>query len=32
MVRGNLKTAKFKKDIRTGTVQMRKLERTLKKL
>jgi len=32
MVRGNLKTAKFKKDIRAGSVQMRKLERSLKKL
>ncbi len=32
MVRGNLKTAKFKKDIRAGGVKMRKLERQLKKL
>ena len=32
MVRGNLKTAKFKKDIRSGNVQMRKLERKLNKL
>ena len=32
MVRGNLKTAKYKKDIRAGNVKMRKLERQLKKL
>ena len=32
MVRGNLKKAKFKKDIKAGSVQMRKLERRLKKL
>ena len=32
MVRGKLKTAKFKKDVRAGNVQMRKLERQLKKL
>ncbi len=32
MVRGNLKTAKFKKDIRAGNVQMRRLTRQLKKL
>jgi hypothetical protein len=32
MVRGNLKTAKFKKDIRANNVKMRKLERQLKKL
>jgi len=32
MVRGNLKTAKFKKDIKAGNVSMRKLTRQLKKL
>ena len=32
MVRGNLKTAKFKKDIKAGNVKMRKLERQLKKV
>jgi hypothetical protein len=32
MVRGELKTAKLKKDIRTNSVKMRKLERQLKKL
>jgi len=32
MVRGNLKTAKFKKDVRAGHVTMRRLERQLKKL
>ena len=32
IVRGNLKTAKFKKDVRAGNVKMRKLERQLKKL
>ena len=32
MVRGNLKTAKFKKDIKAGNVKMRKLERQLKKI
>ena len=32
MVRGNLKTAKYKKDVRAGNVKMRKLERQLKKL
>ena len=32
MVRGNLKKAKFKKDIRSGSVQLRKLERQLKRL
>ena len=32
MVRGTLKTAKYKKDIRAGNVKMRKLERQLKKL
>ena len=32
MVRGNLKTAKYKKDIRSNNVKMRKLERQLKKL
>ena len=32
MVRGNLKNAKYKKDIRAGSVKMRKLERQLKKL
>jgi len=32
MIKGDLKTAKFKKDIRSGSVQMRKLERQLKKL
>ena len=32
MVRGNLKTAKFKKDIKAGNVQMRRLERKLKKI
>ena len=31
-VRGELKSAKFKKDIRAGHVTMRKLERQLKKL
>ena len=32
MVRGDLKNAKFKKDIRSGSVLMRKLQRQLKKL
>ena len=32
MVRGKLKNAKFKKDIKSGNVAMRKLERQLKKL
>ncbi len=32
LVRGDLKNAKFKKDIRSGTVQLRKLERQLKKV
>ena len=32
MVRGELKTAKFKKDIRAGNVKMRRLTRELKKL
>jgi len=32
MVRGNLKTAKFKKDVHAGNVKMRKLTRQLKKL
>ena len=32
MIKGDLKTAKFKKDIRSGSVKMRKLERQLKKL
>tara|TARA_R100001377_G_scaffold52028_1_gene30469 strand:+ start:205 stop:726 length:522 start_codon:yes stop_codon:yes gene_type:complete len=32
MVRGDLKKAKFKKDIRSGSVQLRKLERQLKRL
>jgi len=32
MVRGNLKTAKFKKDIHSGNVKMRRLTRQLKKL
>tara|TARA_R110000824_G_scaffold227641_1_gene415482 strand:+ start:473 stop:994 length:522 start_codon:yes stop_codon:yes gene_type:complete len=32
MIKGDLKTAKFKKDIKSGSVQMRKLERRLKKL
>ena len=32
LVRGNLKTAKYKKDIRSNNVKMRKLERQLKKL
>ena len=32
MVRGQLKTAKFKKDIKAGNVKMRRLERQLKKL
>jgi len=32
MVRGQLKTAKFKKDIKSGQVKMRRLERQLKKL
>ena len=31
-VRGELKSAKFKKDVRSGHVTMRKLERQLKKL
>jgi len=31
-VKGNLTKAKFKKDIRSGSVKMRKLERQLKKL
>mgnify|MGYP003654684123 FL=1 len=31
MVKGNLKKAKWKKDIRSGTIQLRKLERQLKK-
>ena len=32
MIRGNLKKAKWKKDIRSCTVQLRKLERQLKKV
>lgn len=32
LVRGKLKTSKFKKDIRSGSIKMRKLERQLKKL
>jgi len=32
MVRGKLKTATFKKDIKSGNVQMRRLERQLKKV
>ena len=32
MVRGTLKKAKFKIDIKAGNIQMRKLERQLKKL
>tara|TARA_R110002020_G_scaffold215553_1_gene422778 strand:+ start:226 stop:747 length:522 start_codon:yes stop_codon:yes gene_type:complete len=32
MVRGKLKTAKFKKDVHSGNVKMRKLTRQLKKL
>ena len=32
MVRGQLKTAKFKKDIKAGNVKMRRLERQLKKI
>tara|TARA_Y100000310_G_scaffold59208_1_gene54549 strand:- start:1017 stop:1541 length:525 start_codon:yes stop_codon:yes gene_type:complete len=32
MVRGNLKKSKWKKDIRAGYVQLRKLERQLKKV
>jgi len=32
MVRGNLKKAKFKKDIKSGNVKMRKLTRQLNKL
>jgi len=32
MVRGNLKKATFKKDIRSNSVQMRRLTRQLKKL
>ena len=32
MVRGQLKTAKFKKDIKAGNVKMRRVERQLKKL
>jgi len=32
MVRGNLKKATFKKDIRSNNVQLRRLERQLKKL
>jgi len=32
MVRGKLKTAKFKKDVHAGNVKMRKLTRQLKKL
>jgi len=31
-VRGKLKNAKFKKDIKSGSIKMRKLERQLKKL
>ena len=30
MVRGNLKTAKYKKDIRSNNVKMRKLEMTIR--
>ena len=32
LVRGNLKTAIFKKDVRSGNVDMRRLERKLNKL
>ena len=32
MVRGDLKSAKFKKDVKAGNVKMRKLTRQLKKL
>jgi len=32
MVRGQLKKAKWKKDINAGTTQLRKLERQLKKV
>ena len=32
MTKGTLKAAKFKKDIKAGNIQMRKLERQLKKL
>ena len=32
MVRGNLKKAKWKKDINAGNTQLRKLERQLKKV
>ena len=32
MVRGELKTAKFKKDVRAGNVKMRRLTRQLKKI
>ena len=32
MVRGNLKTAKFKKDIRSGNVELRRFKRQLDKL
>ena len=32
MVRGDLKKAKWKKDIRSGTTKLRKLERQLKKM
>jgi hypothetical protein len=32
LVRGNLKKAKWKKDIKSGTTQLRKLGRQLKKI
>ena len=32
LVRGNLKKAKWKKDIKSGNSQMKKLERQLKKI
>ena len=32
MVRGNLKKAKWKKDIKSGNSQLKKLERQLKKI
>ena len=32
LVRGNLKTAKFKKDIRSGTIELRRYKRQLDKL
>jgi len=32
MVKGNLKKATFKKDIRSGGIELRRLERKLKKL